>query len=403
MIAVVRLPGIVRSRRIEQEAPMTLLRQWLCVACLAATAVPYSPAQTLSESEELPSQDTMESWLLSGDPRLVAWGAHDILVSRNQNLTGDLLTLANGWQPLSQQPSGSSPQPELSSEQKDERDAMAAVLDALIQMNVAVPADTLRRLSPDFGNDVVILLARLPAEESGALSFELYRSPPEHGYALQYVSAALLAQHPPPGFAADLLANIHVRANVWVVLPGSEGFGVGGGGSHCVSPELPREDWPAIGQYALSKQKGDGASLVVGGVDPIYATRKESTRFLGDDSVMSMGVYLGPGERLRLISEMLGVSPGALKWQTAPQTTIEFASLPQFDAALRAFVDEQQEKYRATADALVARDLMAPEEADESLPELELNLIDMRGEGAVPIPKTPDLPSRLEWFSPGTP
>jgi hypothetical protein len=100
---------------------------------------------------------------------------------------------------------------------------------------------------------------------------------------------------------------------------------------------------------------------------------------------------------------MLGVSPGALKWQTAPQTTIEFASLPQFDAALRAFVDEQQEKYRATADALVARDLMAPEEADESLPELELNLIDMRGEGAVPIPKTPDLPSRLEWFSPGTP
>jgi len=345
----------------------------------------------------------MESWLLSGDPRLVAWGAHDALVSHNQNLTGDLLTLANDWEPLSQQPPGSSPQPELSSEQKDERDAMAAVLDALIQTNVAVPAETLRRLSPDFGNDVAVLLARLPAEESGTLSFELYHSPPEHGYALQYVSAALLAQHPPPGFAADLLANIHVRANVWVVLPGSEGFGVGGGGSYSVSLELPREDWPAIGQYALSKQKGDGASLVVGGVDPIYATRKESTRFLGDDSVMSMGVYLGPGERLRLISEMLGVSPGALKWQTAPQTTIEFASLPQFDAALRAFVDEQQEKYRATADALVARDLMAPEEADESLPELELNLIDMRGEGAVPIPKTPDLPSRLEWFSPGTP
>jgi len=398
VIAVPQLPNSLQPGGIGQEAPMSFLQRWLCVACLAAMAIPASAAQTPGESQELPSQDTLESWLLSGDPRLEAWGAHDALVSRNETLANDLLALANAWQPLPQQTPGSS----LSPERQDQRDSMAAVLDALIQMEVPVPADTLRNLSPDFTNDVAILLARLPAEESGALSFELYRSPPEPAYALQYVSAALLALHPLPGFAADLLANLRVRAYVWVVLPGSQGGGIGRGGSCLGFAETPHDGWPPIGQYALSKQKDDGASLVVGGVDPIYATRKEFAHFHGDGCEMSWGVYLGPEERRRLISEMLGINPEALKWQTEPHTTIAFQTLPQFDAELLLFVEEQQENYRATTDTLVSRALMTPAEAEDSLPQLELHLMDMRGEGAEPIPKTSNLPPRVEWSSPGT-
>ena len=50
---------------------------------------------------------------------------------------------------------------------------MAAVLDALIQMKAAVPADTLRNLASDFPNYVAILLSRLALGESQSLSFDL--------------------------------------------------------------------------------------------------------------------------------------------------------------------------------------------------------------------------------------
>jgi hypothetical protein len=377
---------------------MTLFPRLLGIGCLAVTLAAHSPAQVPSTPAGVPSENALDSWLLSGDPRLVAWGAHDALMARDPNLIPDLLSLASHWQPLSRQTPDPSTSPAgLSPEQTDERDAMAAVLDALIQMNVSVPADTLRTLAPDFGNDVAVLLSRMPAEQAGPLSYDLYRSPAEHGHGLQYVSAALLALHPVPGFAADLLANIKVRATIFAILPGSEQFGGGESGSCAGSSELPREDWPVTGQYALSKENGDAAVLLVAGTDPIYATREESTHYLDDRC--GSGVYLSPGERLRLIAEMLGISPEAIPWQTELMTNIEFQSLGQFDNALLAFVEEQQEKYRATLAALTARNLVTPSESQESLPQLELKLNDMRGEGATPIPNPPNLPSHVQWSS----
>ena len=122
---------------------------------------------------------------------------------------------------------------------------MAAVLDTLIQINVPVPADSLRALAPDFGNAVAVLLSRMPAVEAGPVSFDLYRRHTDHRYTLQYVSAALLALHPVPGFAADLLANIKVEAIVTATAPGSEEYGGSGSSGSCgPSSEAPRKGWP---------------------------------------------------------------------------------------------------------------------------------------------------------------
>jgi hypothetical protein len=390
------------------EVQMSLFCRLLCVGCLAATLVPRASAQMPSATNALPPESTLESWLSSEDPRLVAWGAHDVLVARDSNLTPQLVTLASRWQPLSLQTSDNSPYVNLSSEQKDQRDAMAAVLDALIQMNVALPTDTLRNLAPDFGNDVAILLSRMPEEESGALSFDFYRSPPVRDFSLQYVSAALLALHPPAGFAADLLSSISVQANVLVVLPGSEQFGGGEGGSSFGGvPGRPRENWPMTGQYQLTKQKSDGASLVVAGIDPIYALRSESTHFLPESS--SIGMYLGPEQRLRLIAEMLGVPREEIHWHTMVSTTIEFQSPEQYERELLVLVEEERAKHRATAAALADRNLLSLAEAEQSLPDLKLKIRDRRGEGALPniegvLPPSldpPNLPARVEWsFAP---
>ncbi|MGB6545115.1 MAG: hypothetical protein WBE97_05770 [Candidatus Acidiferrales bacterium] len=376
---------------------MTLLHRLLCTGCFAAAFTPSIPAQTPPGNGALPTENIMQSWLQSGNPRLEAWGAHDALVASDQAVVPALLDLASRWVPISPQAPGDSPQPQLSSDQKDSRDAMAAILDALIQMNVTVPGNTLRTLAPDFGNAVAILLTRLPDEESSPLALDFVRSPPEHGFDLQYVSASLLSLHPPFGFAGELLASIRVHATVYVVPPGDKGFSGGSGSSCGAFIDQPRPDWPTTGQYALSKQKSDGAFLVVAGIDPIYAIRQQSTHYLGDSCGLSTGVYLGPSERLRLIAEVLDVSPESIAWQTSVVKTIEFQSSQQFHDALLAFVEEQQQKYRATATALWNHRLSTFTDAQDSLPELDLELKDMRPQGGDPLVRLVTLPPRVEW------
>jgi hypothetical protein len=376
---------------------MAPVHRILLIGWIALSAATIGRGQTASESSALPSKKTIQGWLHSGEPRLVAWGAHDALLTREVSLAPDLVALAKQWQSLSTRSSEDARPEKLSEEQEARRDAMAAVLDALIQMNVAVPADTLRNLAPDFGNHVAIFLARMPSAESEAPSLEFFRSPPGNVSGLQYVSAALLALHPPAGFARELLAGVTTRATIVVVLPNAEPIGFGYAGDCAGEAEAPREDWPAAGQYTLSKEKSDGSPIVVEGIDPIYVTRIESTHYLGN--TCGVGVYLGPEERKRLIAEMLGVAPDDISWQTELQTTIAFQSSEQFHIDLLAFVAEQQQMYRRTAEDLEARNLLGRGEVSQSLPRLELKIMDARGQGAEPIPKDEDLPVRVEWSS----
>jgi hypothetical protein len=174
-----------------------------------------------------------------------------------------------------------------------------------------------------------------------------------------------------------------MQGYVHVVLPGSKPGSGGGEGGSCVGPaDGPRDDWLVTGQYALSKQKSEANLLLVGGIDPIYATRKQSAQSLGDGCSMSWGVSLGPVGCFRLIAEMLGIRPEEMPRQISLDTAIEFQSLQQFDNDLLAFIEEQQEKYRATVDALVDRDLLASSQAEQCLPKLTLHLIDERAKGA---------------------
>lgn len=112
-----------------------------------------------------------------------------------------------------------------------------------------------------------------------------------------------------------------------------------------------------------------------------------------------VGVYLGSGERLRLIAEMLNLTSEEVSWQTELTKSIKFQSVEQFDHALLDFIEEQQQKYGATVTAMAAHGLLTSSEAEQSLPKLELKLTDMRGGGATPMPDPPDLPSHVEWSS----
>lgn len=383
---------------------MNVLRCFLCAVVVIGTAS-FSFSQKSAAASRTPPQAKIQALLRSGDPQSAAWGAHYVLQTRNQSLVSDLLSLAENWQPLPRQDSdGANPDEEkrkgLPADDVDRRDAMSAVLDALIQMHVSVPVETLRNLAPDFPNYVAVLLSRLPLEESSPLAFDLYRFSPPSASSLQYVSAALLAQEPPPGFADDLFSRIHVRATIFVTKPGAGEFGTGGGGHDCfqLAPAAARQGWPSLGTYEFSKTQRVGSFLVAPGVDPIYAIRSETTHYAGD-SCLHM-VSLGPEERRRLLAQILNISPEAIHWQTQLDESIEFKSDEQLASDLQSFITIQQEKYRATAAALVAKGLITSAEQEVSLPHLDIRLNDVRGNDYAAITPPSPLPAHVSINNP---
>jgi hypothetical protein len=393
-----QMPCLAQNKRCN----MTLFIRLFTVGCLALVLVAYSPAQTPSAAKlsspdlathQLPSHKTIESWLHSDDPRLVAWGAHDALLARDKSLLPDLLNLASQWNTASE-PTADARRKPLSQAQVDTRDAMAAVVDTLIQMGATVPAETLRNLSPDFGNATAIFLTRISADDAQPLAYDFYHAPSEKGYGLQSVSAALLTQQPPSGFAADLLESITVQAEVVVMHSGAPAFGSGSAGDCFRELPVVRKDWPVTGQYRLSKAKSDGAVVVVRGVDPIYATRELSTTYSDD---WCPGPYLGPSERQRLIAQMLGIPPESMPWRTNVQTNSEFISQEQFDLEFHRFIEDEEKKYRDTAAALASRGLLNDEEAQQSAPKLKLIINEMRRTEDDPLAQITNLPPNVEY------
>ena len=270
---------------------------------------------------------------------------------------------------------------------------MAAVVDALIQMKADVPGDTLERLTPNFGNAVAVLLSRKPVDQAVPLALEFYRAEDNGAYGLKNVSAAILALHPPPGFAGELLAGTTVKATVFVLPPGGDAVNMAGSGSCGLAGIMPNEGWPETGIYALNRNKGDDSMLLVGGIDPVYAERQLTTTFNGDPCTS-----LTPANQVDLIAEILGESPDAMKWKTEVISNIQYQSAEGFNQDLMTFVQDQQAMYRRTAEALEARGLIPRSEVMQSLPLLQLELDDMRGQSAEPIAKEEiNLPARVAW------
>jgi hypothetical protein len=369
--------------------------RFLAGCCLSLSLAIAGVAQTPVSTA--PNEKTLRTWLASGDSRMVAWGAYDAAAMHDRRLIPDLLSLAGNWQSFPARDDNGNPLA-LSQEQKDRRDAMAAVVDALIQLHADVPAETLRALAPNFGNEVAVLLSRMLSTDAQPLALDFYHS--VKPTPLQYVGASLLALNPPVGFAADMLSNVKVRAAVYVLNPGTERAYGGGAGSCFSETAAPRDGWPSIGQYVLSADKTRGNLIVVAGIDFIYAKREESVHY-SDGCRFAFGVYLGPDQRLRLIAEMLGVSPDSIVWNTAPETSVDFQSPEQYESAILAFARGEQEKYRATVSALAQRGLITPSEAEnpEILPTLQLQINDMRKDAA-PLPELASLPSRVEVHGP---
>jgi hypothetical protein len=355
-------------------------------ACLAQEGAPFP---------QPPSTDKIANLLSSGDPRLVAWGVHYALVAKDPRVIPNLIDVADRWEATLDSNIG-----EADSAQTDQHDAMSAVLDAIIQLHGTVTTASLRNLAGNFPNQTAILLSRKPPDEAQSLSQEFYQGDAKTrgAHNLQYVSAVMLAQHPPPGFAADLFSSIHNRATITITKPGySEAGTYGGGmGGSCFVDDS-HQDWPLFGIYQLSTDKIEGSIVLIAGPDPVYVGRSETRHGIADFCQNFTFLVLGPEERRRFVARWLGMAPDDLDWETEATQTIVYRSDEQFYRELRKFIAHEQDKYRATGAALVAKNLMTVSEQEDSLPYLDLQFKDQRGSDARPIPAPASLPPHVSW------
>lgn len=216
------------------------------------------------QSQEKQSVGLAVEWLSSSDARVRAWGAYLALRDRQVNLLPQLIELVKAY------PVMGSP---LTSSERDEHDAMLAVLDAIIQMRGGFPTDVAAKLYPEFPAQALISLSHDGPKAASSL-LEIFKTGNKLPGAWLAAGNLLMVWNP-SGFAAAILAGLTVHAHITVVSENSVA-GIGGYGGDCVSGAPPvKTGWPPVGKYYVRNMTSGftGDVLLQGGADPAFYFR----------------------------------------------------------------------------------------------------------------------------------
>lgn len=364
---------------------MSFLRRLgtLLVLCSPALARCQDPSNMVAT----PTDEQVTTWLDSGDPRLAAWGASAILAEKRTNLLPRLEDIVASYT----RPRG----PSSGDGNRDQLRALVPMLDAVIQLEGRLPAKVLERLDGSLNTQEMLLLKELPWGEAGPIWKALYQPGSSTDDRSTRVAAEMLAQHPPPGFAADLLRRSKVQANVIVFTPGGVGSGSGSSSSCCGGVRRQAADWPEAGSYAFQDSaKKDGAKLWLEGEDPIYLVREVNRTYW--PSVCGGFSGLTDAMRLHLVGTMLHSDQLTNSLQPNAEVRIEFHGREEYRAQVAAFVEGQQEAFAKVTTALTIQGLMTEDERQSAGLAIHLALQDFREEGAVDLPPIAFRPP-VEW------
>jgi hypothetical protein len=199
------------------------------------------------------TSDQIVAWLTGSDQRMVAWGAYFAGENKDAGAVPYLKRLAEQWQPMPARYSPAGSAVKIPDADSARERAMYSVLDALIRMHESIAPEAIPTLAKDFGGQAMTLFAYLPETERRRLAESIYagREPgaeyfwtaaarpqtilntdtgellrPVAGFRegmeqyaagdLIHVAAAMLANDPPPGFAASLMNETTVLLTVSV-------------------------------------------------------------------------------------------------------------------------------------------------------------------------------------------
>ena len=331
-----------------------------------------------------PPSPLILQWLHSPDGRLQTWAAHDVLVVGATDLIPELQAQ------LEHIASARAP----GSTRTEDMRVTFAILDTLIQLDSTVSAKTLTRLNRlGFGTHVeeLVLLSRLPWNDSESAIRSFYRPTSDTDLAETRVAAQLLVHHPPAGFPAELLASITVNATILVHDPNSpNGYGFGSSGCCGMGRGSLDMSWPEVGRYAFVDPPRDhqpppqSDTLFLPAPDPVNLRRTVSRDYYAHPC----GGFASLNDAIRshLVGTLLQGDPASPFPEQQLSVGVPFTAREAYRAQVQSFVDEQQGNFARVASALTALNLLTEQERQAAALRVNLSLQDTRTQPAADLP-----------------
>ncbi|SNS25759.1 hypothetical protein SAMN05421770_101218 [Granulicella rosea] len=383
---------------------MAASSRWRCCAlallllvCLRLGA--QNPQPDPYSETAAPTPERIATLLKSGDPRDRAWGAFHAVRTKDASFLPELTGLAERWEPLPH-PALDHPVPPLDTRQHNELDAMAAVLDGVIQFNGKLSPKVLLALADDLPAQAAVLLSRLSQSEQEPVLMAIFTNPKPANWVETRFSAQMLTLKPPPTFAARLMHDMKIPATIYVV--DSIVGGMGSNNDCGAFSNVGKAGWPAAGQYSLRERPASDKFIsipVVRGLHPLYAVRMVRGLALTVTSTCDLRP-LTAAVRIELLSQMLGAAPDKALGIAAPAgTTIPATSTAEYEKSLAEFVTVQLDTFQAVERRLTAKGYVSLDEmaGGASEPELVLTLADYRQDKSFELPKIAFNRGRVSW------
>jgi len=349
-----------RTRRRE------LLLTGVFVAGLLVASEPAN-AQPVQPSDDLAAR--VERLLASNDPTEVAWGAYTAAQYRVLSAV-PLLTNA-----LGQDFGGNS----------DVRHAAElAILDALVQLDASVPAETLRGSLSRWPVPTLILLNNATGDRDALL---LQRLNATSGFEWQAIANFLLRSRP-SGFAASLLRDLRLRINVYVTDEPQRGFG-GAEGPNSESPTYViavRSGYPPTAEYQFSVAR-PGATILSIGPKTVYYTRHVRTS--APISSVTGWASSKPSDldRIEYLNALVRQRVEMPPLAATKSVTVVWIDSESFRQQVLRHRTTVQELYRLAVSALISDGLLTKDESQRLTPNISIEIRDVRANKSESLPK----------------
>jgi hypothetical protein len=362
------------------------------------------------------SQDQIDHWLRSGDPRLVAWGATFAASTADTAELPVLQGLAetyNSVPPQEYDPRGNYiPR---TPEQKQQLDSMQAILDALIQLHGTLSFEGVEAALPDFPAQALVLFATMPEPERSRYALRVYeaRDKSDQTYnwrhlvyqQMVHLAAAILALNPPPGFTATLLNETRITLKVAVTDDDRQRDGTFSGAMCGDSFALsPADGWPQPYTYVVEQHwqsPGTAEGILVPGVPTIT-----SRRALSSSSCSTLSGFTSV-QKLLLARQEAGMQSEGRNVGTLQYDSLHYRSAADFATSLAALVARHQEPFHKLRGALLNKSFITTPEAENAMPAFAVEIDDQRKDKSQPLsiprslgPRTTVSPYKAEtgWF-----
>jgi hypothetical protein len=363
------------------------------VGCLALAVIAFSSrtvrAQTqddpavIVQSQEKHSVELAAEWLGSNEARVRAWGTYLALRDKQVNLLPQLIGLVKAYPVTGSWHSSS---------ERDEHDAMLAVLDAIIQMRGGLSTEVAAKLYPEFPAQALIFLSHDGPEAANSL-LEIFRT--ENKLSGAWLAAGnLLIVWNSSDFAAAVLAGLTVHAHITVVSENSgAGSAVGSGGDCAASGAPPvRTGWPPVGSYFVRNTTSvvTGDVLLQDGTDPAFYVRTVDSAYLDrsdDESACSKMFELNRDTvREHFLAKLASEPSGNPTVRSDVEQTVTWHDEGTYQTSLRAFIAQQQKLFDALGKKLMNSGLISAEERESARPSLEVRISDYRKNSPSTLP-----------------